>query len=552
MKVFNEEQLLDDNFRKQVIEEIESPENESRKQESFKRYEIYRDRIKKYILLQLQNELDPETVLEMQQRVATINIFKKIVKKKARVYQTRPERSVNDSEEATEDLQNFIDSIKLNLTMKKANRFMEAMQNVGIEVMPYEIPNEFVDGNPVYSLKLNVLAPHFYDVIEDAKNPEIVRCYIKSHYHSDAFVTDQYPYERTATTLSSNFRDGDNRQQAIADSPADQGDENKKYYTWWSDTYHFTTDNKGRVLDREYKPVDMLTDENAELWENPIGVMPAVFDGKDQDYSFWSVGGEDIIEGSILINTLLTDNYFAAKMQSTGLFYLFGKGIPKTVKTGANKAITVEVEEGEPTPQIGFANPSPNLDMVAKLIEQNLAMLLSTNDLEPDTVRGSLNTANAASGVQEMIQRSEPTNAIEDEHERYRELEPKVVRIAGMWAGLYKETRQLSPVHDVDTDMAEVDYSVTYPKPVPYMTDSEKLDNIDKKLRLNLTSKVQAYMEANAGTTKEDAEAAIAQIALENLENLKRNMEAGFGQGDKEDNSEETQDDDSEEMERDS
>ena len=92
MKFVNEEMILNKEARLLLIKEIDGPENRNRKLEIKKRYEILKDRIKKYILENLLEELDPATVKDMQSRIATINLYKKVVGKKARVYRTAPKR----------------------------------------------------------------------------------------------------------------------------------------------------------------------------------------------------------------------------------------------------------------------------------------------------------------------------------------------------------------------------------------------------------------------------------------------------------------------------
>jgi len=414
MNLFNEDEVLDEKFRKEIIEEIEGPENTRRKAESYKRYEIYRDRIKKYILANLLQEMDEATVNEMQSRVATVNMYKKMVQKKARVYKDSPIRvSITKDQDY---LQSLVSLLNLNSTMKKVNKYVEAFRNCAVYAKPYL--NHAVDGK--WAQYLDVLAPHSFDVIEDMDNPQMPRAVILTHYKATTVVSsDNNPNNRTSTNLQSNFRDGDNKNQTIADSPNDK----KKEYIWWTKKYHFTTNEKGQIQN--------TGDESGV--DNPIGMLPFTFFSKDQDESFWSVGGEDMIDGCVLINTLLTDLYFIQKIQGMGLFYIFGANVPKTYKVGPNRAITMKVEEGEPTPQIGFASSNPPIDAHMKVVEQYIAFLLSTNDLGTSSVSGQLDASNATSGIHEIIQNSEPMTAIEDEQEQYKDKEQNILRAVNVY-----------------------------------------------------------------------------------------------------------------------
>ena len=501
MRLFNEKDLLDIEYRRAVIEEIEDSENTARKVESFKRYEIYRDRIKKYILQNLLKELDQETVDEMQSRVATVNMYKKMVQKKARVYKDTPRRtSIDDNQEYVESL---ADLLNLNSTMKKVNRYVEAFRNCAVFNKPFI--NYQIDGK--WSQMLDVLAPHQFDVIEDKDNPSMVRAVILSHYHNEG-VKEYYdsPHNRYKAGVSNSFRDGDNKDQKIADSPADS-EENKRF-VFWSNSYHFTCDIKGNIIKQN---------ENDE-GINPIGVLPFTFFSKDQDNSFWSVGGEDIIEGSILINTLLTDLYFIAKIQGMGLFYLFGKNVPKTYKVGANRAITMEVEEGDPTPNIGFANSNPPLESHMRMIEQYVAFLLSTNDLGTNSIQGKLDASNASSGIQEIIQNAEPMTAIEDEQQQYIDKEPEILAKSNRWLKTLKDSATgLTITFDSIGTSDEINYAMKFEKPQHFNSENERLDSIKKKLDMGIANKIDAYLEENPDSTREEAMEDLLRKAEESL-----------------------------------
>jgi hypothetical protein len=78
--------ILDINYRKQIIKEIEGDENKARKAEMKKRYDIFKDGSKEYVIKQLSKELEPDTVKEMIARTANLSFLKKIINKKAMVF----------------------------------------------------------------------------------------------------------------------------------------------------------------------------------------------------------------------------------------------------------------------------------------------------------------------------------------------------------------------------------------------------------------------------------------------------------------------------------
>ena len=494
MELFKEQDILNKKVRLKLIEEIEGPENKSRKMESLKRYEILKDRIKKYILQNLMKELDPETVQDMESRIATVNIYKKVIGKKARVYKTAPKREAMEGTDQ-DQLDMLIDKVKLNVSMKKANKYLEAMLNTDVFVRPIKNVHELTDqGNPTWEYRVDPLAPHNYDVIEDANDNERAIGYLLSNFDTGTGIQGNETGERDSSgTITSNFRDGDNKDQTIADSPNDKD----KEYVWWGHTYHVTFNADGDII------VDRSGDNNL----NPIKQMPFVSLAKERDGSFWALGGDDLIEGSILINTILSDIYYIAKMHGTGLFYLFGKGVPKTHKVGPNQAITMNVEEGDPIPTIGFANANPQLSDHRELVEQYLAMLLTTNDLEPGSVQGSLSATSATSGVQEMIIKAEPMGSVENDQELFKDAEPEIVNIVGKWHNLYFDkgllTKKLTAIGKLPT---EIDYTIKFGAIQQFMNEKEKLEVIKSRLELKLDTIIDAMILDNPDLSRQDAE----------------------------------------------
>ena len=513
MKLKNEEQILNAEIRQEIIKAIESSENQQRKAESFKRYEIYKDYIKKYILQNLRKELDESTVEDMESRVSTINLYKKVVSKKARVYKTAPRRESSEPNNQ-DNLDLMVDNLKLNVKMKKANKYLEAFKNTEIFVRPIKNSR-----SKKYSYRPEVLPPHRYDVIEDAEDREAAMGYILSEHDDDSLNFLRYEDARSNHGANQGFRDGDSKNQIIANSPSDKGEEaEEREYIWWGNKYHFTFTSKG---------IKKNTNNNL----NPIQTLPIVSIAKERDGSFWSLGGEDLIDGSILVNTVLSDVFYIAKMHGTGLFYLFGKGVPKTMKVGPNQAITLNVEEGDPTPTIGFANANPQLQEHKKLAEQYVALLLTTNDLEPGAVSGELSASTGNSGVQELIIKAEPVNAIEDDQEIFRDADPAVVNVGAKWHNLYHGLKLLEPKLQEQGEMPEFDYTMKFGAVSHFASEKEKLEVIEKRLDIGLDDIIGALMLDNPDMTRDEAEKKAAELAEKQMNEAAESMALAIGEG---------------------
>ena len=497
MKLQNEEMILTEEFRASVIEEIEGDENQKRKQSMKKRYDVFKDNTKKYVWEMMKEESEEQQVIdEIKNRTANISFLRKIIDKKAMVYKDGVKREIVGNEEDQLKIDVLVDLLNFNSQMKKANKYAELFKNAAVQVMPYQDKV-----TQKYAYKVNVLQPYLYDVIEDADNPEKPLVYIFSYYNPRLQDKEYAPPHKSGFREfegknTQSFRAGDGFDQTIADSPDDFGIENKEY-VWWSHHYHFTTDSKGEIV----------SGKQGDDLRNPIGMLPFYNISQDQDGQFWAVGGEDIVDGSILLNVLLTDLYYIAKYQGMGIGYMFGKGVPKNMKVGASSFVSLEVEEGDPTPSIGFATSNPPIQAHLEMIEKYAAFLLSTNNLEPGTVQGQLSAAGAQSGIQEMVRRAENIDDIVDQQEAYKDGEPVIFELIRRWHNLYFEKGLLKDTLMSLGRLPEVlDLSIKFPQPQPFQTEAEKLDIIEKRMGLGLDSLVDAFLRDNMELTREEAE----------------------------------------------
>lgn len=507
-KIGNEDSILDLSMRMKIISDIEGPENSERKDISKKRYEVFKDNTAQFVIENLRSELGHEVVKEIIHRTSNISICRKIVDKKALVYKDGARRTLSPLVEDDQvKLDELIDITGFNSVVKKVNSYLELFKNTEVYIYPY-----YDSAQDAWDIKLKVLRPHDYDVVEDAENPEIGRVYVFSYYTSADASDSRYAdvnesgfHDRNDSSLS--FRAGDQRDQTIADSPSDEG-ANDKEYVWWTNKFHFTTDGSGRVI-KDKSPEDLL---------NPIGELPFVNFSKDKDGSFWALGGEDLVDGSILINMLLTDLYYIAKLQGMGIFYLFGKGVPKSIKVGPSDAIILETNEESPEPKIGFASSNPPIEAHMKMIEQYLAMLLSTNNLEVNTIQGELKATSANSGIQEMIRRAENTDDIEYQREQYKRKEPEIFRKLIKWINFYGDKNLVAErFEDIVGLDPEHKIKLTFNAPSQFMTEGERLEIIEKRRDLSLDSVIDSMIRDNPELTLEEAESKVVRILEERL-----------------------------------
>lgn len=468
MRAKTEEAILDPIFRATVLKDIiDGTESKARKAEHTRRREVYRDRVKEYVLRLLRIEMGKDTASEMQHRTPNLNITRKIIDKKARVYKDRPMR-LAEVTTMQEKLDEATDALKLDYVMKQVNAAVELHLNVLVSVLPY-----FERKAGKWDAQVQILDPSRFDIIEDEENPQSPLAVITSYFNdAQGFLQD--------------YRSGDATPEAVAASQASKGMESKQCFIWWTDKYHFTTDSKGVIISDQEK-------QNA----NPLGEMPYISFAKKQGDSFWAEGGEGVVDNAILFNMMMADMNYSAKYQSIGIGYIKGKGSLSSVTTGPSRFVKMEYEEGDPVPEIGFANPSPALAENMAILEQFLSLFLTSEGLEPGAITGQLSAGQAASGVQEIIQRSEPTAIIEDEQQLYKDTEPEVVRaLARVVAAFPNSALLCDKLRELVGMPTDFDYELTFRVPAPFVSEKERLEIAKLKMDSGFYSddEVMEYM----------------------------------------------------------
>ena len=137
-------------------------ENDYRKEESRRRFDIWRGNLHEQVKEEMSLEYGAETISKFRTQ-SSINFVPRIIQEKSSVYKFKPDRiflNVNDEQE--EYIKELYDRNEYNITLKKANEFYKLQDQVELQVIP----------NEKNMLPARVLQPHHYDVIESSFNPE--------------------------------------------------------------------------------------------------------------------------------------------------------------------------------------------------------------------------------------------------------------------------------------------------------------------------------------------------------------------------------------------
>ena len=502
-----QEDILDQGFRAKVLAEIVGMENKNRKMRELRKYEIYKDRTRKWVIESLTKELAPETIAQMENRAANISVCRKIVNKLARCYVAGVERKIaDDTSQKSIDL--YTDELDFNTMMRKAERFLQLFKNTLIQVYPEA---EETEEGPKYSIEARVLPPFLYDIIEDPKDKEKAMVVILTEFvERNQFVertlqpgTDG----RSQIGLIPQYNRGNLKDDIIADESEEAGMGKCRTFIWWTEKYHFTTNQAGEII-TDISPPDRL---------NPIQKMTFVNLADDQDGQFWAMGGEDLIEGSILVNVLLTDLFGISNAQGWGQMIIRGKNLPKIIQGGPHRAIMLEYDEGDPTPDVTYQSSNPPLDAWMRMVEQYVALLLSTNDLAPASVSGKLDANTFPSGIAMLIEQSEATAATEDKQKIFQDAEPDIWELVRSWHELYFDLGVLEDDAMMIPKFLDSDVNLHFRQSKPVLSETEKVALLKARFDLGLASKLDLIKLDNPDLSDLEAQEKLLALLRDEL-----------------------------------
>jgi hypothetical protein len=510
----SEKDILSEEFRFLVLKEItEGTENLDRKQAELRKHEIYRDKNAKWVMEAICREyLKESTVEQMRNRVSNISICRKIINKLAQAYTHGVTRTAGlpGAQESVDALANELD---LDTLLKKSDRYRQLFRNTMVQVVP--IPcTEGVDaetGKREYDLKVKVLAPWEYDVIEDPNDRTKAKVVILTDFpERDVFnATSDSLAAQGVRALFPGAKYGDQRDEVIADTPGDAGRGKDRRFIWWTDSFHFTTDIKGKIVE-----------PTVEDYANPIGKLPFVNITGDQDGQFWAQGGEDVPDGSILLNKKITDLNFIEWVQGWGQLVIAAPDVPKKLVGGPDNAFIFDTSSTDKPVQVFYATSNPPIEAWLKSISSHLAMLLSTNNLAPGDIATELNAQNVASGVSLMIENSEILVDLQETQKLYQDKEPLLWDILARWHRLYAETGELrSDLQEIAPMQDDPDVEIKFAQVKPPISEMDKLNQIKLRKDLGINTHVELLKIDNPDLSEEDLAKRSEAIKKEKADN---------------------------------
>jgi hypothetical protein len=484
--------VLDSSVRRQVLDDINTEENYSRKREAQRRFDVYRGRQDRYILETLQNEFSVRTVQEMR-TILSINMTEKIIGELSSIYKNDPDREYGDaSDNEKEQIENLYAEAKFNSAMKVANKYYNLFDDVDLLVLPK-------DGK----VQVKPLTKMGYDIVPDAKDPEKAFALILSTFDDTMHATVS-----NDTNINNERQDYYNRDN-VNQKTADDDDRKKlsQRYIWWTDEFHFTTDGFGNIIE--------------EVENNPIEELPLVNIATEKDNQYFVRRGAGIVNFAIAFSACLSDLANLVKLQGYAQAVITSTKQPTNLSVGPNKIIWLEQDpQAQVQPTFEFVSPNPDIANSLEFLETLLRLFLTSRNIDPKSISGKLEGQSFSSGVERLLAMIDRFSASQDDVDLFRCAEDEVFGLITKWSnvmqGVNDETRVVEDLN-VSTISDDVTQSVKFNGPEAVKTEVEELDIVERRMENGTMSVVGAIVRLDE-VDKERAKEILEEIKEEDEE----------------------------------
>jgi hypothetical protein len=482
---------LDKQTVKQIISEITSEGEENRRADMLKRHKIYKDGGKEFLLEAVRREFNEDAVKEM--RLSPVNILKKIINMKSQVYKRSPVRETEmESDQALVDY--YTSALGLNVAMQKANRYYNLFANCQLYLR--------LDGEMKFNL--DIVTPYQYSVIPNAYDLSIMEGVVFSTFPKQDELTDQKDAGPATGVQDYNRNKTPESNEALVKFDGVKDDDNTRYVIWTNESY-LVVNSKGQFVEAI----------NEEL-QNPLGFIPAVHLTKDRDNETYSTVGGDMVDLTQTIQLGWSDLLTIAKHQGFSLLTFTGPEAPQKMTIGINRVIWLKQEQDQPTPTVDYVTAASPLSEYKDLLVEQLAMLLSSNDLNPQAVGGTFAANQSTSGFHALIQSADALDSIEHDKPMLKKAEKQLWNIIAAYHNYLADAGML-PEDSLGLGKFSDEFAIDikYQDVRPLTSESEDIANVQNLLNNGLISRRQALKKLNPDLSDEQVEALLLEISTE-------------------------------------
>ena len=471
---------------KQAIDRIESSENKGRKAESYKQAEIYNDRIKQYVVADMRNQSNEETIREMP-LVSSVNIAKRVVNKLASIYKEAPEREWKDlTPDQNETLWNIYHDMGANKKLCTANKFYKLHKQCLLWVIPKN-----------GKLTMRVLRPHQWDVIEDHFDPEKAVAYIISAYDDYNELQESANQVGSATGVQTTAAQStENYKEHLAIK--EQEKQARKRYLVWTKEENYIVNGMGQLVgDSQPNPL------------RQFNMMPFVEIADEREFEYWVRQSNIYTNFTIEFCSRMSEVAQVCKLQGFSQAVVKGpkEMLMQNFQIGPNYVLKLPVDKDSGI-ETDFQFVSPNADIAGSIqyLETLLSAFLSCQGIDPTTITLKSQSSNFNSGLERMLAMIESMSASREDYDVFQKVESDLWDLVRAWSVALSNTSTLDQKYKLGAVSMDSEIYVEYEKPELLKSESEELDIIEREIDLGISSPIRAIMhreEVDLNTAKD-------------------------------------------------
>ena len=396
-------------------------------QTNYELFDIYSGNLKPYIEQIMKESLSEQYFNQIKSRIMPINILKRLIDKLSKCYSTSPIRTSTNMQDF---IDYYVDELNLDLSMNTADEFANLFKGYALE--PY-----VKNGKAC----LRVLPyDRFLVYSDDASNPLAVTVFIKI----------------MGKKLIKNTKTGSLESRTV---------------------YYFYTNDEFLAYDSKKEVYSPAMEGNGGI--NPYGVIPLYYANRSK-YSILPIQDTDLSAMVKLIPTILSDLGGAILFQCFSIIYGIDINFEKLTISPNSLWSFKSDKASQKDPKIGTIKPEADIDKVMMFIKESLAIWIESRGIKAGSI-GNIDAQNFASGIAKIIDEMDTYElrkvSIQSFQVEEFEFFEMLLKMHNYWVskGLIKNQQMYN---------GELELSIEYDEPKPYMSKTEQLDSIERELKL--------------------------------------------------------------------
>jgi len=430
-------------------------------------FDIYEGDLAKYVERALQEQLSARAYSVAKQRIAPINILRRIVDKLSKIYVKPPRRTamINGvkSEKDQALLDWYVEQMQCDVYLNVANELFNLSKTVSLE--------PFVDkGMPRIRAIPNDRFIYFSDDMNDPTNPT---AWIK--------------------IMGSMWDEKDQKNKAV-------------FYIYTADQF-IPVREDGVIL------TDILLRLDNPEGVNPYGAIPSIYVNR----SFHNIVppiDSDVLKMTILLPVLIADLNYAVQFQSFSLIYGIDVDAENMVMA-PNTFWNLKSDKTTDTkPEIGTIKPEVDITQVMEFIKAQLILWLNSKNIRPGSV-GDLSAENMSSGIAKIVDEMDTFEDRQKQVQFFKKAEEDMWELISKNMHPYWRSQGL-----IDTNLdfsPNVEIQVEFAEQLPLTDRSKLIDDAIKELDKQLTTKKKAIQMINPDMSMGEVDSFLEEIKEENV-----------------------------------